>query len=65
MTKSSRVNQRNREVVMTVMYRPLPPGAELARGRRTLLAVLIRAMPSRVDTILYAGGLVRHRWMVA
>ena len=31
-TKSSRVNQRNREVVMAEIHRPLPPGAELVRS---------------------------------
>lgn len=30
MAKSSRVNQRSRQVVMAEMYRPLPPGAKLA-----------------------------------
>ncbi len=37
-TKSSRANQHSREVMTAEMYRSLPPGAELARGRRTPLA---------------------------
>lgn len=60
MPKSSRVNQRNREVVMAEIHRLLPPGAKLARGRRTLLAGPdpCDARSPRQD--LYPDGLVRH-----
>jgi hypothetical protein len=55
MTKSSRVNQRNREIVMTEIHRSLLPGSQRIRGRPTLLAAAdpsARARPGRILTLM-------------
>jgi len=61
MTKSSGVNQRNRDVLMTERYRPLPPGAEVALAMWTLLAGPDPCYARSPRQDLYSDGSVQHR----